>query len=73
MGLVIILEDALLRRERPLILPTELLLLEVVAESVYISNLLPAPQYSYLLPGQVNEQSAWLVAKTDPVFMVLPQ
>jgi len=52
---------------------TELLLLEVDAESLYISNLFPAPQYSYLLPGQVNEQSAWLVAKTDPVLRVLPQ
>lgn len=51
----------------------ELLLLEVDVESLYISSLLPAPQYSYSFPGQINEQSAWLVAKTDPVFMMLPQ
>jgi hypothetical protein len=53
------------------ILPTELL--ELAEDSVYISNLLPAPQYSYLLPGQVNEQSAWFVAKADPPLSVLPQ
>lgn len=33
-------------------------LLEAVAPSMYISNLFPAPQYSDLSPGQINQQSA---------------
>lgn len=48
-------------------------LLVLVTVSVYISNLLPAPQYSYWLPGQVKEQSAWLDAGIDPPLSVLPQ
>jgi hypothetical protein len=40
--------------------------------SLYISNLFPAPQYSYALPGQMKEQSV-AGARIDPVLMVLPQ
>lgn len=48
---------------------------EVLAEPacLYISNLFPAPQYSYWFPGQLNEQSAWVGAKADPPLSVLPQ
>ena len=50
-----------------------LLLVEVESEeSMYISSLLPAPQYSYALPGQVNEQSESVVL-TDPVLGDVPQ
>lgn len=51
---------------------TELLLLET-ADRLYNSNLFPAPQYSYLFPGQVNEQSVCLFARPDPVPSILPQ
>jgi hypothetical protein len=48
------------------------LLLKTRDVNSYISKRLPAPQYSYALPGQMKEQSL-NVANTDPVFMVLPQ
>jgi hypothetical protein len=53
---------------------TDLLLLLLVAseESMYISSLFPAPQYSYGLPGQVNEQSERVV-ETDPALGEVPQ
>lgn len=38
----------------------------------YSSRRLPAPQYSYGLPGQMKEQSV-NGACTEPVFRVLPQ
>lgn len=40
---------------------------------LYICNLLPAPQYWNLLPGQMKLQSFWLSALTLPLFGVLPQ
>jgi hypothetical protein len=42
-------------------------------ESIYISRRFPAPQYSKALPGQMNEQSLCVVARTEPALMVLPQ
>jgi len=57
-----------------LVVDTTLLTLLVCAsdESMYISSLLPAPQYSYGLPGQVNEQSERVVL-TDPALGDVPQ
>ncbi len=51
---------------------TLLLLLGSRDLSSYISSLLPAPQYSYGLPGHVKEQSV-KGARTDPAFITLPQ
>lgn len=53
---------------------TLLTLLLVLAsdESMYISSLFPAPQYSYGLPGQVKEQSERVVL-TDPALGDVPQ
>jgi hypothetical protein len=53
---------------------TTLLLLLDDAREVkrYISSLFPAPQYSYALPGQVNEQSE-SVARVDDAARVFPQ
>jgi hypothetical protein len=52
---------------------SELLVLEtVVGERIYISNRFPAPQYSWLFPGQMNEQSV-KAAGAEPALMVLPQ
>jgi hypothetical protein len=48
------------------------LLTAVVVPILYISNLFPAPQYSYTLPGHTIEQSP-AAARTDPVLMTLPQ
>jgi hypothetical protein len=51
----------------------ELLVLEVlVGESIYISNLTPAPQYSYWFPGHTKLQSV-RGAGTEPALIVLPQ
>lgn len=52
--------------------PLPLLLVLARDESIYISSLFPAPQYSYWLPGQVNEQSERVVL-TDPAFGDVPQ
>ena len=49
-----------------------LLLLLASEESMYISRRLPAPQYSYWLPGQVKEQSDKVVL-TDPALGDVPQ
>ncbi len=49
-----------------------LMLLEDNDVSSYISSLLPAPQYSYGLPGHVNEQSV-KGASTEPALITLPQ
>jgi hypothetical protein len=46
--------------------------LEEREESLYISNLFPAPQYSTLLPGQVKLQSP-KAAGADPVPRLFPQ
>ena len=51
------------------LLPTD----EETDVSLYISNLFPAPQYSYWSPGQVNEQSSWFAARTEVASSVLPQ
>jgi hypothetical protein len=48
------------------------LLLETRDVNSYISSLLPAPQYSKALPGQMKEQSL-KAAKIDPVPRALPQ
>lgn len=48
------------------------LLTAVVVPSLYNSNLFPAPQYSYALPGHTIEQSP-AAARTDPVLRALPQ
>jgi hypothetical protein len=46
--------------------------LAVEVPILYKSSLLPAPQYSYGLPGQINEQSV-KAAGTEPELMTLPQ
>lgn len=45
----------------------------VVSPSLYSCSLTPAPQYSDLSPGQVKEQSFWLLALMLPAFRSLPQ
>lgn len=40
---------------------------------LYNCNLLPAPQYWNLLPGQMKLQSFWSPALTLPLFGVSPQ
>lgn len=47
-------------------------LLLLAADNIYISNLLPAPQYSSESPGQMNEQSE-RVASVEEDARVLPQ
>lgn len=49
-----------------------LLALEESVVSLYMSSLLPAPQYSKLLPGQMKLQSP-KAAKVDVASRVLPQ
>ena len=44
-----------------------------VAVSLYICSLLPAPQYSYGLPGHGKEQSNGVVAGWEEGLRVLPQ
>ncbi len=60
----------------PVVVPVVVPVAEPVAVaalvSSYISSRFPAPQYSYWLPGQVNEQSV-AGARTEPVLIVLPQ
>jgi hypothetical protein len=58
-----------------LLVKAELVLLtdEETEVSLYISSLFPAPQYSYWFPGQVNEQSVWVVARTEVESRMLPQ
>jgi len=66
-------EDVLVFDELELVLDAEEILVVVTAEeSLYISNLLPAPQYCTGLPGQTKLQSPG-AARTDPAPRVLPQ
>jgi phosphatidate phosphatase PAH1 len=50
----------------------ELEVLVADCPSMYISNLFPAPQYSYELPGHTKEQSD-KDARTEPALITLPQ
>ena len=66
-------DDVLVLDELELVLDVEETLVVVTAEeSLYISNLLPAPQYCTGLPGQTKLQSPG-AARTDPAPRVLPQ
>ena len=49
--------------------------LAAAEDSLYISSLSPAPQYSTLLPGHRKLQSLWVGASTAPcaVLILLPQ
>lgn len=55
-----------------LVVDSTTLLLDTAELSSYISSLLPAPQYSYWLPGQTKLQSV-NAARTDPALITLPQ
>lgn len=50
----------------------ETLVVVTAEESLYISNLFPAPQYCTGLPGQMKLQSPG-AARTDPAPRVFPQ
>ncbi len=54
------------------IVDNEELDVEIRAESLYSSNLFPAPQYSRLFPGHLKLQSL-IPSGTDPALMELPQ